>query len=579
MRHRLAPLAVAAGLAALTGLALTLACGGTGSSSTDAPSTPQGKVDVVVSDAPSSSWSSVDVVIRKIALRPVGGGSPVVVYDQSTASSPAHINLVQLDELGQLLNGASVPVGTYDKVFIQIDDTAVSLSDTATPPNTYTVAGGNVKVMGLPGFDVALSAPLVVTEGSTNAVELDFDLGHPLFIVDRPGAGPGGTSLYLVNFERSVRHRHRGGMAAFLLRHLRGSVSATTSTSITLATEHRGSRTVDVDGTNGTIFYDLDAGTITPVTSTTVPSGLSTGKFARIAARYQGSGSLTAVRVFYSADADKLRRHSPEGHVVAVDPVANTMTVIWNPAQGGHLAPTVFNVDSQTKFFFGQGAPIAMGTAFLSNVQRGFKVQLTVANPNATVPTAINVDIERAVYEGNLGLAGGNTGLTYDHPRYGVVSPVSASFGSSFTWWNFTYPTQANSGSAGLVTLLSGLGSTPAKGASTLAWNSSANAWDANNCVLLPIHQRGSVTTSYSGGAMGFTPTGGSAETVNLSTTTGSATLVYQVQLQAGIVTVSPVAASSWGSVLTSGTPARIFAVPTASGLQAYVVVALPGSF
>lgn len=581
-RFRVAPATFVAGLTALSSFALFTACGGGGSSSSTTPSsTPTGKLDLIVSDAPSAAWSSVDVVIQKIALRPVGGGAPVVIFDQSTSSSPVHMNLVELDELGQLITGASVPVGSYDKVFVQIDPNSVALSDTANPPSTYTVAGGNVKVVGLSGFDVNLNAPLVVDTTGSNAVDLDFDLGHPLFIVDRPGGAPSGTNgttMYLVNFERCVRHRPHNGITSFLLRHMRGSVASTTTSSITVTTEHKGTKTVDVDATNGTLFYDLDASPVTPLTSTTVPAGLTTGKFVRVASRYQGSGSLTAVRVWYTTDPSKLRRFSPEGHVVAVDTVANTMKVLWSPSGSGPMALTTVSVDSGTNFFFHGGTPIATGTSFLSNMQPGFKVQMTVADPAAATLVATNVDIERATFEGTLGLAGGNTGLTYANTRYGAASPVSAAFGTPFAWWNFTYPTLANTTSSGLVTLLSGL-STPAKGGSTLSWNSTSGAWDANTCVILPVSQKGAITASLSGNSFGFTPTGGSAETVNLSSTVGSATLVYQVQIQSGIVTVSPVPSTSWNTAVVSGTNARIFAVPTASGLQAYVVILLPGTF
>lgn len=580
--NRFTPTTFLTGLTALASLALGTACGGGSSSSSSTPAqTPQGQVDVVVSDAPATAWSSVDVVIQKIALRPVGGGAPVVVYDQTAAASPAHVNLADLDELGQLLTGASVPVGSYDKVFVQIDPNSVALTDSANPPSTYTVAGGNVKVVGLSGFDVALNAPLVVDANGSNAVDLDFDLGHPLFIVDRPNGAPSGTNgttLYLVNFERCVRHRPHPSLASFLLRDLRGSVTAQTATSLTLATEHKGDRTVSVDTTNGTIFYDLDAVPVTKSIATVVPTGLTNGKFVRLTARYQGSGQLTAVRVWYTTDPTKLRRFSPEGHVVAVDPVGNTLKVIWSPVDGGALALTTVSVDANTNFFWHGGSAIATGTSFLSNLQPGFKVQMTVADPTAATLTATNVDIERAVYAGTLGLAGGNTGLTYANAIYGAASPVSANFGTPFAWWNFTYPTLANTNSSSLVTLLSGL-TTPARGASTLSWNSGSGAWDANTCVLMPIKQAGQISTGCSGGAMGFTPTGGSAETVTLSSTPGSACLVYQVQIQAGIVTVSPVDPMAWNTVLATGTNARIFAVPTAGGLQAYVVIALPSAF
>lgn len=547
-----------------------VACGGKGDSATSTQ-TPTGQVDFLVSDAPADSWSAIQVVIRKVALVPQGGGTPVVAYDQTTASSPASLNLVQLDDLADLLTSASIPVGTYTKVLVQIDPASVSLTDNQTPSHTYDVASGTVKVVGMPGFMVDLSAPLVVVEGQTTQVDLDFDLGHPMFILDRPGMGPAGADLFLVNFERCVRHRPRPALSAFLLRHLRGQVAAVSPSAMTVDTEHRGQKTVDVDATHGSLFYDLDQAPITPVTSTSVPASLTAGKYVRIASRFQGAGQLTAVRVWYSTDKAKLHRFSPEGHVVAVDTVTNTMKVLWNPAgPNTPLALTTVNVDAGTSFFFHGGATaIGTGTAFLGNVAPGFKVQMTVTDPAAATLTAASVDIERAHYEGTLALSGGNTGLTFTNARY----TKSADFaGTGFTWWNFTYPTLANSDSAGLVSVLSPLAPNTARGASGLTWNAGAGAWIAQNAILLPITQKGQITSALSGSTFGFTPTGGSAESVDLSTTLGSATLVYQITNQGGVITVTPLASGAWAAAFTAGTPARIFAVPTAGNLKAYVV-------
>ncbi len=555
----------------LASLALFTACGGSSTKTSASTTAPTGGVDFLVVDAPSDTWSSVKVVLQKVALVPQGGGTPVVIYDQSSAASPVSLDLVQLDDLGNLITSATVPAGTYGKVLVQIDPASVSLTDNQTPSHTYTAAGGNVKVVGLPGFLVDLSAPLVVTAGQSTQVQMDFDLGHPLFIMDRPGQGPGGSDLFLMNFERCVRHKPIPTLAGFLLRHLRGQVTAATGTSLTVATEHKGTRTLDVDTATGTLFYDLDQATVTGVPSTSVPASLTAGKYLRASARFQGNGKLTLVRVWYSADASKLRKCSPEGHVVAVDTTAGTMKVLWNPA-GPDTPPvvTTVHVDAGTQYLFhGSATPIGTGTAFLGNVAPGFKVQLTVNDPTALV--ASQVDIERAVYEGTLALAGGNTGLTFTNPLYTKGADFAA---SGFTWWNFTYPTAANTGSAGLVSLLSGLPANSARGASGLTWNAGGAAWNAQNAILLPVVQKGQITGALSGSTFTFTPTGGSAETVTLSSTAGAATLVYQVATQpGGIVTITPLDSSQWNATtFAAGTTARLFAVPTASGFQAYVV-------
>ena len=71
---------------------------------------------------------------------------------------------------------------------------------------------------------------------------------------------------------------------------------------------------------------------------------------------------------------------------------------------------------------------------------------------------------------------------------------------------------------------------------------------------------------------------------VNLSTTSGSATLVYQVDRSNGIVTVSAVdITTSAGQTtitngLVAGTPVKVYGIPQANGtIKAYVVVYFTG--
>ena len=90
---------------------LFVACGNTGSSSTSGGGqTQKGTVAFVMQDASSEDWATIGVKILSISLTPRGGGSPVTVF---TASTPAPmINLVQLDQLGDILASAQVPAGT-----------------------------------------------------------------------------------------------------------------------------------------------------------------------------------------------------------------------------------------------------------------------------------------------------------------------------------------------------------------------------------------------------------------------------------------------------------------------------------
>ena len=86
------------------------------------------------------------------------------------------------------------------------------------------------------------------------------------------------------------------------------------------------SLTILADATNGTLFYDVDAKTVVTIKNfSTVATGLS-GRFVRVAARYQSNGSLVAVRI-WAANAFNSVWLSPEGHVLHVNTTTDVITV------------------------------------------------------------------------------------------------------------------------------------------------------------------------------------------------------------------------------------------------------------
>jgi hypothetical protein len=108
MKRQFYPLYIA-GLALILGL--LSGCSGSTSNITKSitPQVTTGSVDVIISDDSTDDWATIGVKVLSISLTPQGGGSPVVVY---TASSPVPvINLVQLDQLGELIGNAQIPAG------------------------------------------------------------------------------------------------------------------------------------------------------------------------------------------------------------------------------------------------------------------------------------------------------------------------------------------------------------------------------------------------------------------------------------------------------------------------------------
>jgi hypothetical protein len=128
-------------------------------------------------------------------------------------------------------------------------------------------------------------------------------------------------------------------------------------------------------------------------------------------------------------------------------------------------------VDANTQFFFrapqdglADATPIATGTGFLAakNLVRGFKVHVGVVDPLSVPLVAQTVDIEIAKYDGLISAPNG-TGFVYTRSfrtpadDYSVTlsyisggTPNGKDFGGNqidgFKWWNFAYPTLADSG-------------------------------------------------------------------------------------------------------------------------------------
>ncbi len=148
-------------LLALSTTLLFVGCGG-GSSSPIQTITPQpqsGTVNVVVSDDSTNDWATVGVKVLGISLVPQGGGSAVPVY---TAPTPApSINLVQLDQLGEILGNATIAPGTYTSAIVTIG---------ANPGDVTLTAANNpdASFAGTPG--AAVDPSTIQIQGATGAV-------------------------------------------------------------------------------------------------------------------------------------------------------------------------------------------------------------------------------------------------------------------------------------------------------------------------------------------------------------------------------------------------------------------------
>ncbi len=632
--------------ALITGLA---ACGGgsdSGSGSNMTPAPQSGNIPLIMSDASAEDWATIGVKILSIALTPQGGGSPVTVY--AAPAQPPMINLEQLDQIGELLGNVSVPLGTYTGATLTISGNAgdVLLTVAADPEAGFagapgaTIASNQIQIQGTRGtapnltvpVKVTFDSPLVVSTGQNNALDLEFDLGHPAFIVGHTPPGAGAT-LWAVNFSGPVRHHPISDITRLVLRHTYGSVTAvaTDNSAVTITKDVPAlpvtnpelpvstaqSLQILADATNGTIFYDVDAKTSTTIKDFSAESSGLVGKFVRIAARYQQNGTLVAVRVWASAQFNSVWL-SPEGHVLHVDTADNVITVSNESGVGVALT-----VDAGTQFFFrtpqsalDDATPIGTGPSFLAsrNLVRGFKVHVSVVDPLATPLVAQSVDIETAAYAGRISAAD-TMGFTYtrqfrtasdDYTRaLGYISSQTANGKDAsgnpvmgYKWWNFAYPTLVTSGSNAIPLFVAATndgvdfggtaGAVSAWGVSYAKWNDPANpnGWSVPWTVLVPTPlPLGSVAAGFAANSFTMNVPGGSTPaTVLVSTTSGSATLVYQVDRTNGVVTVSPVDVTTSSGLtaitdgLIAGARVKVYGVPQADGtLKAYVLAYFTG--
>jgi hypothetical protein len=664
----------------ITALLFSMGCGGGGSSSSNStpvtPAATTGTVNVLVSDDATQDWATVGVKVLSISLVPTGGGTPVPVY---TAPSPTPvINLVQLDQLSEIIGNAAVPFGSYSSAILTLSANPgdVTLISSADPEANFDVApstqvpSSNIQIKGATGGAGSLTVPLTVqlaqnlavTATSTNALDLEFDLKHPAFIVEHKSpSGPANSIsiLWAINFNGPVRHHPLHDLSRLILRHTLGQITAvsTDNSAITITKDYATypapnpqvpivstvSLNIPADATNGTIFYDVDANTKTVIKDfSTVSASLlnnGTGKYVRIAARYQSNGSLVAVRIWASSTFQKVWL-SPEGHVLHVNTANNVMTV---SDENGN--PVAINIGAGTQFYFrapqnalADATAIGTGTSFfdgitpgnLPNLARGFKVHVSVVDPLASAFTADTVDIEIARYDGVI--TGANTsGFMYTRifstaPKFndnytGTLDYIANSTANGtdsngtaitgFDWWNFTFPTLADTGTTAIpdfVTVANNsanFGSTVSSkqnvwGVSYSNWGdgTTANAtnWFAKFAVIEPTQfPSGTVSSPFAigppaatnGATFGMTvPNEPNTVMVDLSTVHGSAALVYAVDNTNKVVTITPqditnstVLASVQTAINIPNTPVKVFGVPTLNGaIQAYVLFYYTGT-
>ncbi len=628
---------------------LVTGCSSSNSGSGSSGASDNGSVNTMVSDAPENDWATIGVKILSIALNPQGSGTPVTIF----TSSGTAINLVELDQLSEILANSSVTPGTYTSATITMSANPgdVMLTASEDPDAGFagtagaTVPSNQIQIQGATGTAGNKTVPLtvtfdtlfVVTASQNNSLDLEFDLSHPAFIIAHvpPAAG---TVEWAVNFNGPIRHHPIADITRLVLRDIYATVNSVSAdnTSLTVSKDYPteppaspetavvSPQTLSIlaDSTNGTLFYNLDSSPATPTTIMNFSSVATSlpNKFVRIAARYQSNGTLVAVRIWASSSFNTVWQN-PEGHVLHANTTTNILSV--TNETGGHVP---LQITGATQFYFRNPGvptsdtnPIGTGTAFLSNIQRGFKVHV-LANPLTTPATALTVDIEVARFDGSITLA---NAAGFDYTRVfstanddytqllhyissttpNGANPLTGAPITGFKWWDFSFPTLVNSGTGAINSFVSAagngapvsfagtVGTVPVYGVSYAVWNDpSALGWDAPWAVLVPSPvPLGSVATAYSSSTGSFTMNvlgGANPATVDVNKTSGSAALVYQVDRTGGVVTVSPVdittpaGLTTFTNAMVGGTIVKVAGVPesTVGHIQAYVIFYYTGT-
>ena len=147
----------------------SVACGTSGANlGAGGGGTQNGSMNMMVSDASTEDWATIGVKILSISLVPQGGGSPVNVF--TAGSTVPTINLVQLDQLGELLGTVSVPTGTYTGAMLTVSGNQgdVTLIVAADPETGFagtpgaTIPANQIQIQGATGGAGSKTVPVKV---------------------------------------------------------------------------------------------------------------------------------------------------------------------------------------------------------------------------------------------------------------------------------------------------------------------------------------------------------------------------------------------------------------------------------
>ncbi len=528
-----------------------------------------GSLKLLITDDPTEDWTEVTVHFLSASLHRRGSETWEDFWT-ANATDPASgkVNLVDLSGVTDILNAGTIKAGTYDRLKLVLNTSPqpdsmnlVTADGTVIRPEDITV----VDPSGAGEIKVDLAPNLVVEADANNIVGIDFDLAHPLSIVNLDGK---------VVISLKVRHK-------ILPRNLGSIQFARTLGDITEAaanTDGTGTFTVktlqgalvEFKGNGNTIYVDVTSGAGTAGNFEGLKALAGSGA-ALVASNMNADGSLYARRVWYADDINKLPQFTPEG---LVRRVGDTWLSIQKKqaealSTGDHHrcdwnAETAFVYADTTWSFRGVDMGVT-GTEGLRYVARGFRVEVVYVDENVSPRIAKSINIQSAHAEGIV------TEPALDDFKLGwfwrsrtlVYSGIAD---HEFEWWFYGADSSRSADRQALIDTVA------AARASRLwvfawagfTWDLGNTRWVVEDLVLAPmkLHDFTRITTGYTTGSGSidvstfncWDATTPEAMTIKLDATGDLQTLVgsFIWRSDTNVVTFTvPVLPAQWETLLT----------------------------
>ncbi len=529
-----------------------------------------GSLKLLMTDAPSDDWTEVTVHFLSASLHRQGSETWEDFWTANT-SDPASgkVNLIDLSGVTDILNAGSIKAGSYDRLKLVLNTSTLPDSMNLVTADGTVIKPEDISVVdpgGTGEIKVDLAPNLVVEADKNNLVGIDFDLAHPLSIVNLDGK---------VVISLKVRQK-------ILPRNLASIQFARTLGDITEATANTDGTAkftvktvqgalIEFNGNGNTIYTDVTSGTGTTGNFEGLKALAGSGA-ALVSSTMNSDGSLSARRVWYADDINKLPQFTPEGLVrrvgdswLSIQKKKTEALSTGNRHRCDWDAETVF-VNADTTWTY-RGVDMGItGLDGLRHVARGFRVEVVFIDENVTPKIAKSVNIQSAHAEGII------TDPTLDNFKLGwfwrtrtlIYSGIAD---HEFEWWFYAADSSRSTDRQALIDTVAAARTSRlwVFAWAGLTWEPGANArWVVEDLVLAPmkLHDLTKITTGYTtaSGAIDVSTfdcwdaTTPEAMTIKLDTTGDLQTLVgsFVWKADTNVATFTlPVLPAQWGDLLT----------------------------